>query len=105
MPGPWRSPARSGTTRLVGGVVLDALLELGPEPAGVGVDPVGDEEAPGAAAVVVTVLPDPEPPPPEVPPPPLDGATGVTPGQAWAKAAAGDTEGFAALGLAGPGSW
>jgi hypothetical protein len=44
-------------------------------------------------------------PPPEPPPPPLEGATGVTPGQASAKAPAGVTDGFVALGLSAPGFW
>lgn len=66
----------------------------------------------GAAAVVGVVdgpeeLCDPagDPPPGAPPPPLLPDATGVTPGQARAKAALGVTEGLVALGLSAPGSW
>lgn len=57
----------------------------------------------GADEVGVTVPPDPAPP--GLPPLPLEDGTGDTPGHAWAKAAAGVTAGFVALGLSGPGSW
>jgi hypothetical protein len=54
------------------------------------------DEAP-LVPVLVVVVPVPDPPP--------ELATGVTPGQVRAKAAAGVTEGGAAAGLAGPGFW
>jgi hypothetical protein len=96
--------------REVDGVVLPARA-----PELVGATPVdpgaGDAVAAGA---VVAVVPSPDAVPGEAGPddPPLvDPAapaaeeTGVTPGQAWAKAAAGVTEGLGALGPLGPGFW
>jgi hypothetical protein len=80
----------------------DGAGELGATPADAAVGFVG---VVAGADVLDVTPPVSDPLPLELPPPPLDDATGTTPGQAWAKAAAGVTDGFVAVALSGPGSW
>jgi hypothetical protein len=92
-------------------VVVATVAGVVPPPTTVVRDGEGPGPGDGVGLVVVLVGDgfdwpgDEPPPPPPLPVPPPDDATGATPGQAWAKAAAGVTDGFVALAVAGPGFW
>jgi len=90
-------------------VVVVEVTERDPETPAAGgegpaatLEPCEVGEVAGAVPWVVVAPPDPLPLDPA---PPRDVGTGVTPGQAWANAAAGVIEGLVALGPEGPGSW